>query len=130
MKLDSVEESPAPQSPPIKEGEAQNKPRDYTRTSYQNLMTIVEALEAKSPLPATQKQLAQETGISKNAIFDICWNLVKRGWAEEVGDGSIRLKKGTDDKVTYIGRMVIRMVEDNYGVKLEEEGKGNEPEKA
>lgn len=115
-----IEESPSPQSPPIEGGEAQSTPRDYTRASYQNLMSIVEALEAKSPLPATQKQLAAETGISKNAVFDICWNLVKRGWAEEVGDGSIRLKKGTNERASYIGRMVMRLVEDTYGINLKE----------
>lgn len=82
-------------------------------------MAIVEALEAKSPLPMTQKLLAQETGISKNAVFDTCWNLVKRGWAEAVDGGSIRLKKGTSEKDAFIGRMVTRLVRDSYGVNIE-----------
>lgn len=94
--------------------------RDYTRNVYQNLMTVIEALEGKSPLPMSQKQIQEETGISKSVVFDICWNLVKRGWAEEAGDGGIRLKKGTNEKESWVGRMVLRAVRDAYGVDLSE----------
>lgn len=93
-------------------------PRDYTRAVYQNLMTVIELLEKKSPLPVTQKQIAEETGLSKNVIFDICWNLSKRGWAEDV-NGSIRLTKATADKDAFMGRMVVRLVRDAYGVDLD-----------
>lgn len=94
--------------------------RDYTRKVYQNLMAIVELLEKQAPLPMTQKQTAEGTGISKAAIFDICRNLVQRGWAEDAGDGSIRIKKGTNEKDSFMGRMVIRLVRDTYGVDLNE----------
>lgn len=95
--------------------------RDYTREVYQNLMSVVEALEAKSPLPMTQKQIAEITSLSKSKVFDICWNLAKRGWAEDAGDGAIRLKKGTSEKEAFIGRMVVRLVKDSYGINLESE---------
>lgn len=106
--------------------------RDYTRDVYQNLMQVVELLEGKSPLPMTQREIAYTLPLSKNRIFDICWNLCKRGWAEETGDGSVRLKRGTDEKAAYIGRMMTRMVRDTYGldIKIEEEAKGHESEKA
>ncbi len=96
--------------------------RDYTRDVYQNLMAIVEALESRSPLPMTQKQIADATGLSKSKVFDICWNLVKRGWAEEAGDGSVRLKRGTDEKALRVGRMVERLVRDTYGLHIAEAG--------
>lgn len=98
--------------------------RDYTRQIYQNLMDVVELLERKAPLPMAQKQIAEATGASKAATFDICWNLVKRGWAEETGDGSIRIKKGTNEKDAFMGRMVIRLVRDTFGVDLNEVQKG------
>ena len=99
----------------VREEEREGKDgRDYTRKVYQNLMEIVELLETKAPLPMTQKQLSDATGISKNVVFDVCWNLCKKGWAEDVGDGSVRLKKGMDEKLTYIGRMIVRMVQENF----------------
>lgn len=97
--------------------------RDYTRDVYQSLMAVVEALESRSPLPMTQRQIAEALGLSKNKVFDICWNLVARGWAEETGDGSVRLKKGTNEKDAWVGRMVVRAVRDAYGVELKETGK-------
>lgn len=113
MELELAEESN--NNAPAQE---ESKPRDYTNASQQNLITILRVLESKSPLPATQKQLAQETGLSKYAIFSTCWNMVKGGLAEEIGDGSIRLKKGTEEKASWVGRMVIRAVRDAYGVNL------------
>lgn len=95
-------------------------PRDYTRAAYQNLMEVVEVLEKKSPLPMTQKQIAEATGLSKNVVFDVCWNLVKRGWAEDAGDGAIRRKFDSHDDDARMGRMVKRLVRDMYGVDLEE----------
>lgn len=100
------------------EEEKSTGPRDYTRAVYQNLMTVIELLEKKSPLPVTQKQIAEETGLSKNVVFDICWNLSKRGWAEDA-NGSVRLKKGSADKDAFMGRMVVRLVRDAYGVDLD-----------
>ena len=99
-----------------KEGE-----RDYTRDVYQNLMAVIEFIEEKSPMPVAQKQIVEGTGLSKNKVFDICWNLVKRGWAED-SNGCIRLKKGTSEKEAWIGRMVIRTVRDAFGVDLVEKG--------
>jgi hypothetical protein len=100
--------------------EDQGNGRDYTRSSYQNLMTVVDLLDEKSPLPMTQKQILSATGLSKNVVFDVCWNLVKRGWAEETGDGAIRLKKKRDDKAAWVGRMVTRAVRDAYDIHIEE----------
>lgn len=91
--------------------------RDYTRKVYQNLMEVVELLEKKAPLPMTQRQIAEAAGISKNVVFDVCWNMVKRGWAEEVGDGSVRLIKSMNEKDAWVGRMVVRAVRDAYGIK-------------
>ena len=99
-------------------------PRDYTRENYQSLMAVVELLDKQAPLPVTQRQIVEVTGISKGRCFDICWNLVKRGWAEEAGDGSIRLKKATTEKDAFVGRMVIRLVRDTFGVDLNEVQKG------
>ena len=93
--------------------------KDYTRKGYQGLMSVVEALEARAPLPMTQKQIIEVTGLSKNVVFDICWNLVDRGWAEPVGDGSVRLKRGNEDKLARVGRMMLRLVRDS-GINLEE----------
>lgn len=104
--------------PSLDRGEGER--RDYTRRVYQNLMEVVELLEKKAPLPMSQKEIAAASSISKAAIFDLCWNLVKRGWAEETGDGSIRIKKGTNEKDSFMGRMVIRLVRDTYGVDLNE----------
>jgi len=98
--------------------------RDYTRKTYQSLMEVVELLDKRAPLPMTQRQIAEETGISKPAVFDICWNLVRRGWAEEAGAGGVRLKKGTSEKDAFMGRMVIRLVRDTFGVDLNEVKKG------
>lgn len=95
--------------------------RDYTRKVYQNLMEVVELLEKKAPLPMTQRQIAEATGISKNVVFDVCWNMCKRGWAEEVGDGSVRLKRNTDEKANFIGRMIVKLVKDTYKIELGEE---------
>ncbi|TAN59829.1 hypothetical protein EPN18_09750 [bacterium] len=103
-----------------KEGQHKETTRDYTRKVYQNLMEVVELLEKKAPLSMTQKQIALATGISKAIVFDVCWNLVKRGWAEEAGDGGVRLQKGTNEKDAFMGRMVIRLVRDTFGVDLNE----------
>lgn len=103
-----------------KDPAAQDKPRNYTRQVYQNFMDVIEAIEKKSPLPMTQKQIMEATGLSRNVVFDICWNLVKRGWAEDAGPGAVRLKKGTDDKAAWVGRMVLRTIRDAYGANIEE----------
>jgi DNA-binding IclR family transcriptional regulator len=100
--------------------EEQKEGRDYTRSSYQNLMTVVDLLDKQSPLPMTQKQILNNTGLSKNVVFDVCWNLVKRGWAEDTGDGAIKLKKIRDEKAAWVGRMVTRAVRDAYGVHIDE----------
>ena len=94
--------------------------RDYTRKSYQALMAVVEALDEAAPLPVTQKQLQAKTGLSKNVVFDVVWNLCKRGWAEEAGDGAVRLRRGREDRLARVGRMMLRLVRDVYGVDLEE----------
>lgn len=106
-------------------GEGEKATRDYTRENYQNLMVVVELLDKQAPLPVTQRQIAEATGISKGRCFDICWNLVKRGWAEDTGDGSVRLKKASSEKDAFMGRMVIRLVRDTFGVDLNEVSKGN-----
>lgn len=93
--------------------------RDYTRQVYQNLMAVVELLEFKSPLPVCRKQIQEELGLSKNIVHDICWNLCKRGWAEDMGDGVLRIKKVRGEKDLLIGRMVVRGIKDLYGVILE-----------
>lgn len=102
-----------------KDPAAQDKPRNYTRQVYQNFMDVIEAIERRSPLPMTQKQIQEATGLSRNVVFDICWNLVKRGWAEDAG-GAVRLKKATSEKEAFIGRMVARLVRDTYGINIEE----------
>lgn len=101
-------------------GQEEKPQRDYTRAAYQNLMEVVEVLEKKSPLPMTQKQIAEATGLSKNVVFDVCWNLVRRGWAEEAGDGAVRRKFDSHDDDARMGRMVKRLVRDVYGISLEE----------
>ncbi len=86
--------------------------RDYTRRQYQNFMAIHKILEANAPLPVTQKQIMEGTGISKNVVFEVCWNMAAGGWAEDTGNGGIRLKQAASDKEAYLGRMVLRMVRD------------------
>ncbi len=93
----------------------------YIRTVYQNFMTVVEALEENMPLPMTQKQLVEKTGLSKNVVFDVCKNLIHRKWATEIGDGSVTLNHSTDEKASYIGRMAIRLVRDTLGLKIDGE---------
>lgn len=97
----------------MKQGE-----RDYTRQVYQNLMAVVELLENKSPLPLSHKQIQESLGLSKSVVFDVCWNLCKRGWAEDVGDGMVRLKKVCGEKEILVGRMVVKMVRDVYGIEI------------
>lgn len=96
----------------------QKKERDYTRPVYQNLMTVVDLLGEQSPLPMTQKQIQKASGLTKNVVFDICWNLINKGWAENSGDGAIRLIKSRDEKESWIGRMVTRLVRDAYGTEI------------
>ncbi len=105
-------------------GEGEREGRDYTRKVYQNLMQVCELLDKAAPLPMAQKAIVEATGMSKAVVFDVCWNLVKRGWAEEAGAGNVRLKKGTNEKDAFMGRMVIRLVRDAYGVDLNEVQRG------
>lgn len=94
--------------------------RDYTRQVYQNLMAVAEYLEDKSPLPVSHKQLQDALGLSKNIVFDVCWNLCKRGWAEDMGDGLLRWKGDAGKKEAALGGMVLRLVRDVYGVEIKE----------
>ena len=98
-----------------------NGSRDYTRAVYQNLMAVVELLDRKAPLPVSQKQIQEELGLSKGVVHDICWNLCKRGWTEDVGGGMVRIKKIRAEKVLQVGRMMIRNIRDLYGIILEED---------
>ncbi len=100
-------------------GEGEREGRDYTRKVYQNLMQVCELLDKAAPLPMAQKAIVEATGMSKAVVFDVCWNLVKRGWAEEAGAGGVRLKKGTSDDDARMGRMVKRLVRDVYSVDLD-----------
>jgi len=92
--------------------------REYKRQVYQNLMAVVEYLESKSPLPASQRQMQVDLELSKNVVFDICWNLCDRGWAEDVGDGMIRRKTAGEGKDALVGKMLVKMVKDVYGIEF------------
>ena len=94
--------------------------RDYTRQVYQNLMAVMELLEFKSPLPINQKRIQDELGLSKGVVHDICWNLCKRGWIEDIG-GAVRVKKIRGEKVLQVGRMMLRNIRELYGIILDEE---------
>ncbi|MCK5236455.1 MAG: hypothetical protein KAR06_05650 [Deltaproteobacteria bacterium] len=94
----------------VKDTSGENKvKRTYRRGALQDFMYVFEVLQGQAPLPMSQKQIQEKTGLSKNKVFDICWNLVDRGWGEDVG-GAIRLKQTNDNKEAYLGRMVARMV--------------------
>lgn len=108
---DKVEPTPNPSQ----EG---NKSRDYTRAVYQNLMAVVELLDKKAPLPVSQKQIQEELGLSKGVVYDICWNLCKRNWAEDMGGGMVRTKKVVGEKELLVGRMVVKCVKDIYGLDV------------
>ena len=109
------EEKPTPN--PSQEG---NGSRDYTRAAYKNLMAVVELLDRKAPLPVSQKQIQEELKLSKSVVFDICWNLCGREWAEDIG-GMVRIKKIRGEKVLQVGRMMLRNIRDLYGIILEED---------
>ncbi|MBI5560344.1 MAG: hypothetical protein HY883_03630 [Deltaproteobacteria bacterium] len=116
------ESAPSPYPLPRRGEEEKNEEgRDYTRHVYQNLMAIVDALEENATLPLTQKELQKSTGLSKNVVFDVSWNLCKKGWAEDMGDGSLRLKRTQNDKDSWVGRMVRRAVRDAYGKEIKAE---------
>ena len=94
--------------------------RDYTRQVYQNLMAVAEYLEDKSPLPISQKRIRDVLGLSKNVVHDICWNLCKCGWTEDMGEGLLRWKCTVSKKEATLGDMVLRFIRDVYGVEIKE----------
>ena len=116
--MDEKEEKPTPN--PSQEGSksVDRGERDYTRQVYQNLMAVVELLDKKAPLPVSQKKIQEELELSKGVVFDICWNLCKRGWAEDIGEGMVHLKKACGEKELLVGRMVMRGIKDIYGFEL------------
>lgn len=92
--------------------------RDYTRQVYQNLMAVAELLDKKSPLPVSQKQIQKDLNLSKSIAFDICWNLCKRDWAEDMGSGMVRMRSKTTHLESAIGKEVMKVIEDVCGVVL------------
>lgn len=113
-------------TPPAPSQEGNGTERDYTRQVYQNLMAVVELLEGKSPLPASHKQIQEALGLSKNIVFDISWNLCKRGWAEEVGDGMVRRRLRTQhNNDAWLGREVKKIcnvIQFDESIQIVEQG--------
>ena len=126
--MDEKEEEPTPN--PSQEGnksEIRNPKSEtgrekgerlYIREGHQNLLRVLELLDKKFPVPVSQKQIQATLELSKSVVFDICWNLCFRGWAEDMGEGRVRRRFDTSDNDARLGREVKKLVELACGVIL------------
>ena len=114
-------EQPTPN--PSQEGSKSETGREkgerlYIREGHQNLLRVLELLDKKFPVPVSQKQIQATLELSKSVVFDICWNLCFRGWAEDMGEGRVRRRFDTSDNDARLGREVKKLVELACGVIL------------
>jgi len=71
--------------------ECDSKPRKEAKTDYfieaqDNLMRVVEFLEADVCRPTSLKELCAALDISQNKALWVLYNLRRRNWVEQVGD--------------------------------------------
>lgn len=126
--MDEKEEVPPPNPQPDFGVSAQSNAGDkeerlYIREGYQNLLRVLELLDKKFPVPVSQKQIQDTLELSKSIVFDICWNLCFRSWAENMGEGRIRRRFDTSDNDARLGREVKKLVELACGVILSDKRK-------
>ena len=92
--------------------------RLYIREGHQNLLRVLELLDKKFPVPVSHRQIQDTLELSKSVVFDICWNLCFRGWAEDMGAGRVRRRFDTSDNDARLGREVKKLGELECGVIL------------